>query len=94
MVFDPPGSAFLDADAILRLHRHAFARLPQGGVLASYCRDVATSEGAFEEMVSRAAALEGREGRIFAHTTQPFDFPTLLRFPESRVLKGLIVQVE
>ena len=45
-------------------------------------------------MVAAAAAQAWREGRIFARTGQPFEFPSLLNFPESHYLKGLILQVE
>jgi 23S rRNA (cytosine1962-C5)-methyltransferase len=76
------------------LHVSAFSCLPSGGVLATYCRSGAVALDAFERMVSSAAAEVGREGRIFARTGQPFDFPTLLNFPESNYLKGLILQVE
>ena len=94
IVLDPPqlqGDAWADLQA---LHRHAFRCLPSGGVLATYCRSSAVRGDAFEQMVAAAAAAEGREGRIFARTGQPFDFPTLLNLPESQALKGLILQVE
>ncbi|MFO8026750.1 MAG: hypothetical protein R6U56_03705, partial [Opitutales bacterium] len=73
------------------LHRQAFATLPPGGLLATYCRDAGLAD--FESSVGAAAAESGREARIFARTSQPFDFPMLLNFPESQTLKGLILQV-
>lgn len=94
IVLDPPPLGDADLTSLHRLHVSAFSCLPSGGVLATYCRSGAVALDAFERMVSSAAAEVGREGRIFARTGQPFDFPTLLNFPESNYLKGLILQVE
>ena len=94
IILDPPAEMSADLDALQQLHVHAFRCLPAGGVLATYCRAGMVSLEVFERMVSAAAAEVGREGRIFARTGQPFDFPTLLNFPESNALKGLILQVE
>lgn len=92
VVLDPPQEYFKERSQCLELHRRAFVSLPQGGLLATYCRDVAL--GNFELLVAEAAAEVGREARIFARTSQPFDFPMLLNFPECQTLKGLILQVE
>jgi 23S rRNA (cytosine1962-C5)-methyltransferase len=94
IILDPPAGMAADLDALKQLHVSAFRCLPAGGVLATYCRSGAISLETFERMVSVAAAEVGREGRIFARTGQPFDFPTLLNFPESNYLKGLILQVD
>lgn len=91
IVLDPPESYFESADPSAELHRQAFASLPPGGLLATYCRDVGTVD--FEALVAKAAAESGREARIFARTSQPFDFPMLLNFPASQILQGLILQV-
>ena len=94
VVLDPPSDAFTIDDALGELHRLAFSQLGQGGLLATYCRSTELSAEAFERLVAGAAAHAGREARVFARTSQPFDFPMLLNFPESNLLKGLILQVE
>lgn len=94
VVLDPPASWSGDRSAMLELHERALHCLPSGGILATYCRSTEISAAAFEALVGEAAGRMGREGRIFARTGQPFDFPSLLNFPESSVLKGLILQVE
>ncbi|MGB0263314.1 MAG: class I SAM-dependent rRNA methyltransferase [Opitutales bacterium] len=94
IVLDPPATLAADAAALAALQRQAFAIVPPGGLLATYCRDVELSAQAFESLLAGAAAAAGREARIFARTAQPFDFPMLLCLPQSQALKGLIVQVE
>lgn len=94
IILDPPQTEVFDSAAVEALHTSAFTCLPAGGLLATYCRSAVTSAADFEDTVARAAVAAGREARIFARTAQPFDFPVLLNFPESRYLKGLILQVE
>jgi 23S rRNA (cytosine1962-C5)-methyltransferase len=91
IVLDPPETYFELENLSAELHRKAFASLPPGGLLATYCRDVSLAD--FESLVAKAAAETGREARIFARTSQPFDFPMLLNYPESQTLRGLILQV-
>jgi 23S rRNA (cytosine1962-C5)-methyltransferase len=94
IILDPPPVDRMDAAAVEALHLSAFGCLPEGGLLATYCRSAKTTVADFENCVARAAAQAGREARIFTRTAQPFDFPALLNFPESHFLKGLILQVE
>lgn len=94
IILDPPETDAFDAAAVEALHGDAFRCLPDGGLLATYCRSATTTAAEFEDAIARAASTAGREARIFARTAQPFDFPVLLNFPESRYLKGLILQVE
>lgn len=94
IILDPPSDFSIDLDVLSDLHRKAFAILPAGGVIATYCRSSRLTAQAFDQLVAAAAASVGREGRIFARISQPFDFPVLLNLPESRYLKGLILQVE
>ena len=94
IILDPPSTESFDAAGVEALHTSAFNCLPEGGLLATYCRSEKTTAAEFESVVAQAAANAGREARIFARTAQPFDFPVLLNFPESRTLKGLILQVE
>lgn len=91
IILDPPATYFREKAMAEALHRMAFASLPPGGLLATYCRDAGLAD--FESLVVEAAAKAGREARIFARTSQPFDFPMLLNFPESQMLRGLILQV-
>jgi 23S rRNA (cytosine1962-C5)-methyltransferase len=94
IILDPPHTEAFESAAIESLHTEAFRCLPAGGLLATYCRSNTTSAAQFEDAVAAAAVAAGREARIFARTAQPFDFPVRLNFPESRFLKGLIVEVE
>lgn len=94
IVLDPPADWAEDREKLLQLQQHALSCLPSGGVLATYCRSPQLSAQAFEALVAQAAGQVGREGRIFARTGQPFDFPSLLSLPESAALQGLILQVE
>lgn len=92
IILDPPETC--SESDYTGLLKEAFRVLTQGGLLAVYARNAEYSSLSFEQMVAKAAASEGREGRIFARTGQPFDFPTLLQLPESAYLKGIILQVE
>ncbi|MGJ8653151.1 MAG: class I SAM-dependent rRNA methyltransferase [Opitutaceae bacterium] len=94
IVLDPPAADVADFEVLHSLHVDALRCLPSGGILATYARSEMVSLDTFERFVATAAAEAGREGRIFARTGQPFDFPTLLNLPESSYLKGLILQVE
>lgn len=94
IVLDPPAEWAEDCDKLQQLQQRALSCLPSGGVLATYCRSPQMSAQAFEALVAQAAGQVGREGRIFARTGQPFDFPSLLSLPESAALKGMILQVE
>ncbi len=91
IVLDPPKGCFLEKNLSADLHHQAFASLPPGGLLATYCRDVASTD--FEPLVAAAAAATGREARIFARTSQPFDFPMWLHLPHSQILQGMILEL-
>jgi len=94
IILDPPAEYSSDFEVLSALIRQAFSILPSGGVIATYCRSPHVTAQDFDHVVAEAAASVGREGRIFARIGQPFDFPVLLNLPESRYLKGLILQVE
>ena len=47
----------------------------------------------FQKIVADAALDSGRAARILTDLGQPADHPVALNFPESRYLKGLLVQV-
>jgi len=94
IIMDPPSEQFTRTEALLSLHEQAFRCLGSGGILATYARSDHLGMDSFERTVAEAAARVGREGRIFARTSQPFDFPNLLSCPEINRLKGMILQVE
>jgi 23S rRNA (cytosine1962-C5)-methyltransferase len=76
------------------LNLRALQCLPPGGILATYSCSQHIDAATFEATLVNAAADAQRELRLFARTSQPFDHPILLNFPESNYLKGLIIQVE
>jgi 23S rRNA (cytosine1962-C5)-methyltransferase len=100
IVLDPPSFARnkQSVPGALRgykeLNLRALQCLPPGGILATYSCSQHIDAATFEATVVNAAADAQRELRLFARTSQPFDHPVLLNFPESNYLKGLIVQVE
>lgn len=94
IVLDPPADLGGGREQLAKLQADAFRILPEGGLLATYCRQSDLSADAFEAMVAEAAASMGREARLFARTAQPFDHPVLLNLPASRKICGLILQVE
>lgn len=94
IVLDPPADLAGGHEQLAQLQADAFRILPEGGLLATYCRQSDLAADAFETMVAEAAASMGREARLFARTAQPFDHPVLLNLPASRKLCGLILQVE
>ena len=94
IVLDPPEELWSDEASIRAIHEEAFRILPKGGILATYARLANFDSRQLERIVSAAAGLSGREGRIFARTGLPFDFPCLLNLPETSYLKGLIILVE
>jgi 23S rRNA (cytosine1962-C5)-methyltransferase len=94
VILDPPRGAELTPEKLHDLLVAALRSLSEGAVLAAYSRSGQSSMDAFERTMARAAAVAGREARIFARAAQPFDFPMRLNLPESCVLRGLIVEVE
>lgn len=66
--------------------------LEPGGILATFSCSYHVSETAFEETV-RSAAVDGRVRlRLLGGLGQSADHPTLLTVPETRYLKGLLLQ--
>jgi 23S rRNA (cytosine1962-C5)-methyltransferase len=45
------------------------------------------------EVIEDAASDARREAVILERTSQPTDHPVLLNFPESRYLKGFIIEI-
>ena len=66
--------------------------LEPGGILATFSCSYHVSETAFEETV-RSAAVDGRVPlRLLGGLDQSADHPALLTVPETRYLKGLLLQ--
>ena len=66
--------------------------LEPGGLLATFSCSYHVSESAFEETV-RSAAVDARVRlRLLGTLTQSADHPALLTVPETRYLKGLLLQ--
>ena len=100
VILDPPPFA-RSKDALegaLRgykeLNLRALKMLTPGGVLATYSCSQRVGDELFLDVVSSAARDAKRDVRLLEVTGQPADHPSLLNFPESRYLKGLIVQAE
>jgi len=66
--------------------------LEPGGILATFSCSYHVSETAFEETVRSAAADAGVRLRLLGVLGQSADHPALLTVPETRYLKGLLLQ--
>lgn len=99
IVLDPPSFARNRrvVEGALRgykeLNLRAFQQLETGGILATYCCSQHVDAATFESIVAEAAGDAGREPRLLHRTEAPADHPVLLTMPESRYLKGLILEV-
>ena len=99
IVLDPPPFArSKDAvDGALRgykeLNLRALRLLAPGGILATYSCSHRVSEEMYLEVIEDAASDARREAVVLERTSQPADHPVLLNFPESRYLKGFIIEI-
>ncbi|HZF05898.1 MAG TPA: class I SAM-dependent rRNA methyltransferase [Patescibacteria group bacterium] len=98
VVLDPPpfarGRGALEGAlrGYKEINLRAIRLLEPGGVLATFSCSHHVSEGAFEAMVRDAAADAGVRLRVLAPLTQSDDHPVLLTVPETRYLKGLLLE--
>jgi 23S rRNA (cytosine1962-C5)-methyltransferase len=98
IVLDPPPFARARGalEAALRgykqINLRAIRLLEPGGVLATFSCSHHVSEDAFEAMVRDAAGDAGARLRLLAPLTQSADHPVLLTVPETRYLKGLLLE--
>ncbi len=76
------------------LNLRALKMLTPGGVLATYSCSQRVVLEKFIDILADAATDARRDVRLLEIEGQPADHPSLLNFPESRYLKGLIVQAE
>lgn len=67
--------------------------LREGGLLFTFSCSGAVDADLFQKVVAGAAVDASRHARILRSLDQPADHPVALSMPESRYLKGLIVQV-
>ena len=75
------------------LNLRAMRLLSPGGILATYSCSHRVSSGMYLELIEAAASDARREGMIIGRTSQPDDHPVTLNFPESRYLKGFIIEI-
>jgi len=66
--------------------------LEPGGILATFTCSYHVSQALFEEICQAAAADAGVSVRVLAALTQARDHPVLLTVPETRYLKGLLLE--
>ena len=99
IILDPPPFA-RNKDAVegaLRgykeLNLRAMRLLSPGGILATYSCSHRVSEEMYLDLIEAAASDARREGLILERTSQPADHPVMLNFPESRYLKGFIIEI-
>ena len=75
------------------LNLRALRLLSPGGILATYSCSHRVSEEMYLELIEDAASDARREAVVLERTSQPADHPVLLNFPESRYLKGFIIEI-
>src|SRR5262249_14516117 len=98
VVLDPPpfarGRSALESAlrGYKEINLRAIRLLEPGGVLATFSCSHHVSEDAFEAMVRDAAGDAGARLRLLAPLTQSADHPVLLTVPETRYLKGLLLE--
>ncbi len=98
VVLDPPPFARgrSAVDAALRgykeINLRALRLLAPGGRLATFSCSHHVDETTFEATVREAATDAGVRLRLLDRLGQPPDHPTLLTVPETRYLKGLLLQ--
>ncbi len=98
VVLDPPpfsrGRSSVEAAArgYKEINLRAMRLLPPDGLLVTFCCSHHVSEGRFEEICRAAAGDAGIGCRILAALGQSADHPVLLAVPETRYLKGLVLE--
>jgi 23S rRNA (cytosine1962-C5)-methyltransferase len=98
IVLDPPpfarSRAVVEAAArgYKEINLRAMRLLEPGGVLATFSCSHHVSEETFEEICRDAASDAGVTLRVLEKLTQAPDHPVLLTVPETRYLKGLLLE--
>ena len=75
------------------INLRAFRLLARDGILATFSCSHHLSPALFEEICRAAAADAGVTVRVLATLSQTRDHPILLNVPETRYLKGLLLEV-
>jgi 23S rRNA (cytosine1962-C5)-methyltransferase len=97
-VLDPPpfarGREALEAASrgYKEINLRAMRLLAPGGVLATFSCSHHVSPALFEEICRDAAADSGVPLRVIASLAQAADHPVILTIPETRYLKGLLLE--
>jgi 23S rRNA (cytosine1962-C5)-methyltransferase len=98
VVLDPPpfarSRAALEGAArgYKEINLRGLRLLEPGGRLATFSCSHHVSEAAFEDICRDAAADAGLTVRVLEKLTQSPDHPVLLTVPETRYLKGLLLE--
>ena len=98
VVLDPPpfarGRTALEAAArgYKEINLRAMRLVEPGGLLATFSCSHHVSEGLFEDICREAAIDAGVTLRVIDRLTQAPDHPVLLTVPETRYLKGLLLE--
>jgi 23S rRNA (cytosine1962-C5)-methyltransferase len=98
VVLDPPpfarGREALEAASrgYKEINLRAMRLLAPGGVLATFSCSHHVSAALFEEICRDAAADSGVRLRVIASLAQAADHPVILTIPETRYLKGLLLE--
>lgn len=98
VVLDPPPFArsreAVEAAArgYKEVNLRAMRLLAPGGLLATFSCSHHVPEALFEEICREAATDAGRSLRLVERLTQAADHPVLLTVPETRYLKGLLLE--
>jgi len=98
IIFDPPklAASRKTKDRALAAYKdanlHAIRALKPGGILATFSCSGLISVEEFEQAIFYAAKDAVRKGKILHRLSQAPCHPVLTSFPESRYLKGLLIQ--
>jgi 23S rRNA (cytosine1962-C5)-methyltransferase len=99
IILDPPPFARSkeSVDGAMRgykeLNLRALRLLSPKGILATYSCSHRISDEMYFDVVESAARDARRQAILLEQVSQPSDHPILLNFPESRYLKGFILEV-
>jgi 23S rRNA (cytosine1962-C5)-methyltransferase len=98
VILDPPpftrrkGALEAAARGYKEINLRAMRLLDAGGLLATFSCSHHVSAGRFEEICREAAVDAGMSLRVVATLGQSRDHPVLLTVPETRYLKGLLLE--
>jgi 23S rRNA (cytosine1962-C5)-methyltransferase len=99
IILDPPPFARSkeSVDGAMRgykeLNLRALRLLSPNGILATYSCSHRISDEMYFDVIESAARDARRQAILLDRVSQPSDHPILLNFPESRYLKGFILEV-